>query len=146
MKFDPSSGYQFSTYATHWVRRYMQLFLRDCSDSIRVSPDCHGTYISARKHIQKVYAESGRIPTTLEIAEAINKKPERVRAYLRDWQATRCGSLNFKQQSGDGKAMQLLDIVPSNPDYDLESDARAESLNQVLQVIMSGAKLKGAEK
>ncbi len=70
-RYDPSRGFRFSTYATHWIRQSIGRAIDMQARAIRLPP-----YVSdLLRKIQKVYArlevELGRMPTLEEVSQAI---------------------------------------------------------------------------
>jgi RNA polymerase primary sigma factor len=70
-RYDPSRGFRFSTYATHWIRQSISRAIDMKARAIRIPP-----YISEMvRKVQRVYAklvgELGRVPTVDEVSEAV---------------------------------------------------------------------------
>lgn len=78
IKFEPSTGYKFSTYATFWVRQHIQRGYDEQSRTVRLPMhvlDCHN---KVKKSIEKFQKDSK--PYSIDsIALDINEKSERVR-------------------------------------------------------------------
>jgi len=150
VKFDPSKGYTFSTYAVAWVRKYMGSFLRDKDRTIRLSADCYAVAVAAGKFRERYQAEHGKQPTLEMVAKACRKKPDSVKRFLEAYE--RCNTKTsldqpVKGSSDNGGSQSALgDLVAAPDQYDLDQDTRSEKLERLIDILFEAAEFTEAEK
>lgn len=138
MKYDPSLGYTFATYAVNWIRKGMVAYMRDRDRGIRVSGDCFAVVNTARKYIGECQAGEGRTPSIAEIAEKVKKPLDTVAFYLDRFTITEGSSLNAKA-SVDGEGAELIAFVEGRGEYSMDDDVRGEKLTKILNILFDVA-------
>jgi len=150
LKYDPTKGFTFSTYAVAWIRRYMGVFLRDKDRTIRLSADCYAVGVAAGKFREKYLAEHGKQPSLELIAKACKKKPDSCKRFLEAYE--RCNAKTSLDQqvrgSGDngGTVATVADFVTAPAQYDLAEDKRQEKLDRIIDILFEAAGFTEAEK
>lgn len=144
-KFDPARGYKFSTYAVNWIYKYMDDGIR-LARPVRLSADCQCVVITAKKLTAQYVSKHGRAPSKDWLASQIKSKPvDTVKFYLDRYE--KFGQLaSLDKSTNDEDSTSFAEMIPARDSYDMELDKRSETLDQVLQVIMSGAGLSDVEK
>ncbi len=77
-RYDWRLGHRFSTYATWWIRQSVTRALADQGRTIRVPAQVVDTINRMARVDRQLTQRLGRAPTTEELAEAMELKPEKV--------------------------------------------------------------------
>lgn len=76
-KYDHTTGYRFSTYATHWIRQGVTRAIADQSRTIRIPVHMNEQVNKFRKASRQLTTVLGREPELAEIAEALEVDVDR---------------------------------------------------------------------
>lgn len=81
-RFDPYRGYQFSTYATYWIKQSITREISNTNRTVRLPVHMVEQLNAFLKEREIIYAEFGRPPTVPELASELGLDSARVRFLL----------------------------------------------------------------
>ena len=115
-RFQFRRGFKFSTYATWWIRQAITRAIADSGRTIRLPVHVIEALNRLEKERKTLLRESGREPTTAELAERLKMAPRKVRLLL---EARRTPySLDVKVGEGDDTELgeTLSDVSARTPE------------------------------
>lgn len=130
-KYDWRRGHRFSTYATWWIRQAVSRAIADQGRTIRLPVHMHDQINKLLRVQHQLTQRLGRDPTVEELAEALQKSPEKVAVML---QVAR-RPLSLQAPTDDEESSELGDFIEDDeiaPDDTAAYNLLREHINEVL--------------
>ena len=128
-RFEPDMGMQFTTFITPTITGEIKNYFRDKSRSVKLPRKLSKLNAEVRKKRDEILAETGKKPTSKEIAESLGVPEEDV---LRAMEIGGVVSLD-SMASAEDEDRSLYDVIPSD-ENPFEAFEDKESLENALSV------------
>jgi len=133
-RFDPSTNYRFTTFATPTILGEIKRYFRDHSRSMRVPRSVQDLVVQVARATREMTRSSGRAPTTPELAAKLGVAEERVAEALALEVVSHPLSLDGEVQSGHGgEGNGILEHYLGTEDAGLEQVESRLCVRQLLR-------------
>lgn len=141
-RFDHTKGFKFISYAVWWIRQNIIKAVQDNGRTVRIPSNKLDAMYKVRQKINGLEQEFERVPSSEELAEALNLRVDLVTGCLKLDQ--RGVSLDAPL-SDDPGAGSRLDVIADPAAEALDSGLEAADLGREVEVALKGLPVKEAD-
>lgn len=128
-KFEHERGHRFSTYATYWVRQAVVRALTEQCRIIRIPSSTLDVLHRIRETQERLLQESGREPSSEEVAEQLHLPPARVRALQKMSQQM----ISLQSTVDEDSGMKVGDLIEDRVEDRPDQQAAAQILKNAVR-------------
>lgn len=132
-RFDPSRGFRFSTYATHWIRQAIGRAIDNKSKAIRIPAHVSQALRRIERERMRLAGELGYEPSVEQVAAAMRIHPRKLIALLQSSQDL----LSLDMSVGDSGNMTLGGLLKDERNPDPEAKVMDEAATEELRRALS---------
>ena len=133
-KFEYRRGYNFSTYATWWIRQAITRSIADQARTIRIPVHMIETINKLNRISRQMLQEMGREPTPEELGERMDMPEDKIRKVLKIAKEP----ISMETPIGDDEDSHLGDFIEDSTMQSPIDVATVESLKEATRDVLSG--------
>jgi RNA polymerase primary sigma factor len=134
-RYDPSRGYRFSTYATHWVRQAISRAIDNKSKSIRIPAHVSETLRKIERARAQLLRDEGVEPTAEQIAALLRLPLRKVNQLMQSTQEPVSLDMLVGEEENTTLASLLFDKAAANPQDALIGAERLSVLARLMEIL-----------
>ncbi len=131
-RFDPSKGFRFSTYATHWIRQAIGRAIDNKSKAIRLPAHVSQSLRKIERERIRLLREMGKDPTTEQLAAALGISAKKLTTLIQSSQ----DMLSLDMQVGDSNGTTLGGLIKDPKSGDPEQNiVNVEMMGELSRIL-----------
>ncbi len=134
-RYDPSKGYRFSTYATHWIRQSISRAIDNKAKAIRIPAHVSETLRKIERARALFLREQGEEPSTEQLAARLGLSTRKITALLLAGQEPVSLDMLVGDEENTTLASLLNDRTAANPQEALLCAEMEQEVNRLLAVL-----------
>lgn len=131
-RFDPSKGFRFSTYATHWIRQSIGRAIDNKSKAIRVPAHVSQSLRRVERERERLALELGQDPSLEQIAAALGVSARKLSTLYQSCQEL----LSLDMSIGDNQGTTLGGLIRDTKNDDPEVKVLENEISAELSAIL----------
>ena len=131
-KYEYRRGYKFSTYATWWIRQAITRAVADHARTIRIPVHMFQSISSIKARAEKIRQETGRDPTTEELAEAVGLGVEETERIMKTWKHP----ISLDTPVGESEDSSFGDFLEDGNEYAPAESAMQQMLRDKIDHVL----------